>query len=439
MADSGGVFRGNDRFLIRRRLGAGGAGVVYEAFDRERQERVALKTLLRTNASGIYRFKREFRTLAGVAHQNLVSLYELIATDDTWFFTMELVDGVSFLDHVRAPTASGANHGRTRAALGQLALGLNALHAGGRLHRDLKPSNVLVTRAGRVVILDFGISAELGTPDAHLQTVEDGLCGTVAYMAPEQFLGEQTTAACDWYAVGTMLYEALVGHLPFAGDSIQILSSKVLGEFDHPDALARLAPPDLAALTLALLDRSPDARPTGEEVLRRLGVAHRVDRPTARMATTGEYALVGRREHMQALDAAFAAVRDGRHVSLYVHGPSGIGKSRLVEQFTSAVARQDDAVVLTGKCYVRESVPNKALDGVIDSLSRYLRGLDANDVVDLMPDDVSALLRVFPILERVGAIADGPHPESVVGDARELRRRAVAALGALLATLARGR
>ena len=440
MAESAGDFRGNDRFLIRRRLGAGGAGVVYEAFDRERQERVALKTLLRTSASTIYRFKREFRTLAGVAHQNLVTLYELIATDETWFFTMELIDGVSFLDHVRTPTASGANHGRMRAALGQLAQGLIALHAGGRLHRDLKPSNVLVTRAGRVVILDFGISAEMGTGDVHLQTVDDGgLCGTVAYMAPEQFLGEPTTPASDWYAVGTMLYEALVGHLPFAGDSIQILSSKVLGEFDHPDALARLAPPDLAALTLAMLDRSADARPTGDEILHRLGVANRLDRPTARVTTTGEHALVGRREHMQALDAAFAAVRDGRHVSLYVHGPSGIGKSRLVEQFTSAVARQDDAVVLTGKCYVRESVPNKALDGVIDSLSRYLRGLDANDVVDLMPDDVGALLRVFPILERVGAIADGPHPESVVGDARELRRRAVAALRALLTTLARRR
>jgi serine/threonine protein kinase len=436
MADSARDFRGNDRFLIRRRLGAGGAGVVYEAYDRERQESVALKTLLRTNATGIYRFKREFRTLAGVAHQNLVSLYELIATDETWFFTMELIDGVSFLDHVRAPTASGANYGRTRAALGQLARGLCALHAAGRLHRDLKPSNVLVTRAGRVVILDFGIAAELGTADAHLRTVEDGLCGTVAYMAPEQFLGEQTTAASDWYAVGTMLYEALVGHLPFKGDSIQILASKVLGEFAHPEALARVAPPDLVALTLALLDRSAAARPTGEDVLRRLGVANRIERPIARFMLGDDSSLVGRREHMQALESAFATVRDGQHVSMYVHGPSGIGKSRLVEQFTSTIARQDGAVVLTGKCYVRESVPNKALDGVIDSLSRYLRGLDPGDVVGLMPDDVSALLKVFPVLERVEAIADGPHPESVVGDARELRRRAVAAFRTLLSTLA---
>jgi hypothetical protein len=437
MGPSASDFRGNDRFLIRRRLGAGGAGVVYEAYDRERQERVALKTLTRANAAGIYRFKREFRALAGVAHQNLVGLYELIASDDSWFFTMELIDGVSFLDHVRAPTASGANHGRTRAALGQLARGLSALHAAGRLHRDLKPSNVLVTRAGRVVILDFGISAELGTPDAHLQTVEDGLCGTVAYMAPEQFLGEPTTAAADWYAVGTMLYEALIGRLPFSGESLQILAAKVLGEFDRPDELAHFAPPDLAALAVALLDRSPDARPTGDDVLRRLGVPTRHESTVPRASPARDRMLIGRGEHMQVLEAAFATVREGQHVSIYVHGPSGIGKSRLVEQFTTTVAQQDDAVVLTGKCYVRESVPNKALDGVIDSLSRYLRALDPTDVVALLPEDLSALLRVFPVLERVDAIADAPHRESVVSDARELRRRAVAALRALLVTLAR--
>jgi hypothetical protein len=151
-------------------------------------------------------------------------------------------------------------------------------------------------------------------------------------------------------------------------------------------------------------------------------------------------ALVGRLTHMQALESAFAAVRDGQHqVSIYVHGPSGIGKSRLVERFTTAVTRQDGAVVLTGRCYVRESVPNKALDGVVDALSRYLRTLDADEVVSLMPDDVSPLLRLFPVLQRVEAVADAMHSETMMGDPRELRRRAVAALRALLVTLARRR
>src|SRR5687768_13154347 len=106
-------FEGTDRFAIRRRLGSGGMGVVYEAFDRSRGERVALKTLLRADAAAIFRFKREFRTLANLVHPNLVSLYELHADRDQWFFTMELVEGVTFVKYVR-PRVNGDGGAGTR-------------------------------------------------------------------------------------------------------------------------------------------------------------------------------------------------------------------------------------------------------------------------------------------------------------------------------------
>ena len=85
-------FRGTDRFQIQRRLGAGGFGVVYEAFDQERESVVALKTLKNVTPEALYRFKREFRSLAGITHRNLVQLYELVSRDDEWFFTMERID-----------------------------------------------------------------------------------------------------------------------------------------------------------------------------------------------------------------------------------------------------------------------------------------------------------------------------------------------------------
>src|SRR5215469_15376011 len=103
---AGGEFPGTDRFEVRRRLGAGAYGVVYEAFDRERGSPVALKTLRPGNVEALYRLKREFRALADITHPNLVALHELLTEDDQWFFTMELVDGTNFLRYVQGRPSS---------------------------------------------------------------------------------------------------------------------------------------------------------------------------------------------------------------------------------------------------------------------------------------------------------------------------------------------
>jgi len=211
-------FSGNDRFLVRRRLGQGGMGVVYEADDTERGGVVALKTLHNVDPRALYRFKAEFRTLADVAHPNLVRLGELFGDGNVWFFTMELVDGQDFLSWVRGATSTAtvtmadsevltsprllpraptgptplapgvppppADERRLRAALRQLAQGISALHAAQKVHRDIKPSNVMVTRAGRVVLLDFGLATDVDQPDRldNNATIVD----TTPYMAPEQ-------------------------------------------------------------------------------------------------------------------------------------------------------------------------------------------------------------------------------------------------------------
>jgi serine/threonine protein kinase len=146
------------RLSILRKLGEGGMGVVYEAFDAQRIGRVALKTLTRLDAANVYRLKNEFRALADVTHENLVRLHELFAEDDAWFFTMELVAGERFDAWARPESA--LDERRLRAALPQLVLAMSAIHSAGKLHRDLKPSNVLVTPEGRIAVLDFGLAVD---------------------------------------------------------------------------------------------------------------------------------------------------------------------------------------------------------------------------------------------------------------------------------------
>ncbi|MCA9664004.1 MAG: protein kinase, partial [Myxococcales bacterium] len=430
-----GRFLGTPRYGVGRELGRGAFGVVYEAFDRQREKRVALKVLRELSGDALYRFKREFRSLSDVSHENLVELYELVSDGERWFFAMELVRGVTFLQHVAAPT----HEQRLRRAMLGLARGVDALHRAAKLHCDIKPSNVLVGGSGQVKLLDFGLVTE---SQSSQRSADETVFGTVAYMAPEQAAGAASPAS-DWYAVGAMLYEALTGRLPFMGTPMQILVAKQHGEVAPiRDAPAELR--DLATLAGRMLARDAKQRPEAEEILARLGDdedsgPHRVGRrarvSTAPFEQQGRR-FVGRRHELARLRAAYqrAAEREGAAVVVNVFGGSGMGKTTLVRHFLDGLREERDAVVLLGRCYEHESVPFKSVDSLIDSLCRYLRRLDSNDVDRLLPRDVRALARLFPVLDRVGSIARAPCVRG--GDERQLRLRAFAALRELLARIA---
>jgi hypothetical protein len=432
---------------VVRELGRGGMGVVYQAYDCKRRQMVALKTMQGVEPSALYRFKAEFRTLAGLTHPNLVTLYELVAEGGLWFFTMELLEGATFLAHVRSdvspastPDSTGLTPpqlGRLRSALRQLAAGVQALHQAGKLHRDIKPGNVLVTRQGRVVLLDFGLAADLDRSGEHL-SLRPHLLGTVTYMAPEQAACRPVSPASDWYALGSMLYEALTGRPPFGGTLFEILRNKQ--DLDPPDpaSLVQGIPDDLGALCEDLLCRDPRQRPSGEDVRRRLGTETAQSTPalaTGITATT-EVPLIGRAQHLEALEAAFHACRQGRAVRLYVHGRSGVGKTALVQRFLDGLAERNEAVVLSGRCYEQESVPYKALDSLVDSLSRCLEALPLLEAQALLPRDIGALARVFPVLRRLEAVACAPGRGGAVSDPHEIRRRGLTALRELLGRMA---
>ena len=409
-----GDFGGNARFQVLSRLGAGPMGVVYRARDLAQGREVALKTLQHFDPAGLYRFKHEFRSFANVSHPNLVTLYELISDEDRWFFTMELVEGVDF----RRWIANG-DVDRLRDAFRQLALGVEALHATGRLHRDIKPSNVMVDSRGRVVLLDFGLVSARRSASAG-DSILDPMGGTPPYMSPEQAGGAELGPACDWYSVGAMLYDILAGRLPFEGTVIEVLDAKIRRE--APPLRRDGIPENLAELATALVHRNPDERPKGSEVLRRLRSAHV---PTGMPAQGPAPVFLGRRSQLEALEAAQARAREGTPVTVLVQGRSGMGKTTLVDRFLGRIRADPRATVLAGRCYERESVPYKALDSVIDSLSQRLRRLRDQAEVPL-PRDVDSLVRLFPVLRQAPAVATASRPAVEIPDPQELRRGSAA-------------
>jgi len=443
------AFIGEPRFELKRRLGAGGFGIVHEVYDHARGAEVALKTLARLDAAALYRFKREFRALADVRHRNLVELYELVSAGNDWLLVMELVRGTDVLSWIRGsrePVDKAAitrdfapDFAKLRDALVQLAEGVNALHTAGKLHRDIKPSNVLVEeQTGRVVVVDFGISTELHDHTAQ-NSEQNAIAGTPEYMAPEQGTGDMLTTAADWYALGVLLFEALTGRLPYVGSPLQILLDKQRYEAPRPSELAKGLPQDLAALCVDLLRIRPEMRPNGPEILRRLGGA------TAQASVSGvrhnapntraERALiVGRDEELAALHKAYDATRAGQPTTVLVGGRSGMGKTALVRHFLDTI--EPDSIVLSGRCYAQESVPYKALDAVIDELSRALLRLPASEAAAVVPRDAAALVRLFPVLQRVGAIAEAPRRPIGSADPQQLRMRGFGALRELLARVA---
>jgi serine/threonine protein kinase len=336
---------GTDRYRVRRCIGTGGVGAVYEAFDAERGVAVAVKKLRHFSPATLYLFKQEFRTLADVHHPNLVRLYELVATEERdVFFTMELVRGTDIVAHVRP--RGETDFGGLRDALRQLVEGVRALHAAGKLHRDIKPSNVLVTPEGRVVLLDFGVATELSRTGDDDHEDHQPIVGTAAYMAPEQATGAAPTPASDWYGVGALLFEALVGSAPFLGSVAEVLRMKGTVTPPPPSACVQGVPPDLDALCVALLHRTPEMRPASEEILRLLGVSRSGSVEAVRVPAAevgGAAKLVGRREQLVALREAFEETRDGRSITVNVLGPSGMGKSSLVQQFLDDLAASNAA------------------------------------------------------------------------------------------------
>ena len=454
---------GISRFELIRCLGAGATGTVFEALDVTTRARVALKVLHEQTGLALLRFKQEFRVLAELTHPNVVRFGGLFEERGQFYLTMELVEGQEFLEFVRPMppgtdgrvhsgdeethplSRRGASHSgelaiprrqawhgsrghpglldieRLRTGLRQLASGLMALHAAGLVHRDVKPQNILVTSAGRVVLLDFGLAVSISEGNSA------DIAGTMAYMAPEQALGQNVQGSADWYSVGVILHEALTGQLPISHQRFRNFWAEAKAKAPSLAAARPELTGDLGVLSSRLLEFIPEQRPAEDAIAGCLDMQVDVERGRAGFRSQVQFrggSFVAREKELEILRAALVRARGGAFPIVCIEGESGIGKSTLMRQLMSDLRRDREVVVLASRCYESESMHYRGVDGVVDALVRHLQLLIGEEESFPAPDNVDYLAEVFPVFRAIPGLEGTSRPEGFDIDPQNARQRA---------------
>jgi serine/threonine-protein kinase len=249
-----------DRYRLVRMIGSGGMGTVWEAEDETLGRPVAVKVLSESLAAGeraVRRFEREAQAAARLSGPYIAAVYDFGRSEGRPYIVMELVRGETLEDRLAREGPLPPQEASRIAT--QVAEALQEAHGAGIVHRDVKPGNVMLTPAGDVKVMDFGIAAAAW---AERVTTSGLVLGTPSYLAPEQAKSEKTTPASDVYALGAMLYEMVAGRPPFVAESPVALALAHIREDPRPlDQVADGVPASLASASMAALAKDPAERP----------------------------------------------------------------------------------------------------------------------------------------------------------------------------------
>ncbi len=354
----------NGRYRVEARLGGGGMGEVYRAWDSSLGRDVAVKIVSAARLSDPdlrKRFAREAQAASALNHPNIVSVFDAGESDAGPFLVMELITGRTLRAILREPpdVTLATDFGR------QIARALAAAHAAGIVHRDIKPENVMVREDGYVKVLDFGIARVAAVSAAHDETTEaetggaltgTSVIGTAAYMAPEQARGGTVGPPTDIFALGLLLYELASGRHPFASAAGALGSvARMMSETPIPPSrLNADVPPVLDALILRMLGLEPAARPTAADVDRALSTLTGGTLAAVR-SSRGRTHVVGREEVEAELARAFESAVTGTGMVVAIGAEPGLGKTTVVEQFLEIVAASRPCLIARGRCSERHA------------------------------------------------------------------------------------
>lgn len=257
-------------FKLLRMIGEGAMGMVIQAEDTGLRRIVALKVLRKQLAAGekgkktIEQFLREARAAAALEHPNIVRVYEINQHAGWWYIAMEMVDGNSLQEIIKA--AGCLPEGRACPIIADAALALQAAHEVGMIHRDVKPGNILVTRNGRGKLTDFGL-VRVDDPNDPDDTYARKSIGTPMYMAPEIIRHQPISPAVDIYGLGATLYYTLTGRPPYCAEKIEdILDQHLNNAPPNLQDYLEQSSPTLTTLIQRMMAKDPTARPSAAEV-----------------------------------------------------------------------------------------------------------------------------------------------------------------------------
>jgi serine/threonine protein kinase len=391
-----------NEFVLQKLLGSGSSGFVYRAFDIKTGRCTALKLLKQGSPDDLLRNKLGFRRMMSLVHPNLVRVDRIYQLGSHIALSMEEIDGLTLNRTIQQYKKLDPHlaYARLMELMRDIASGLAMMHSNGYIHRDVKPDNLMVDRDDVGHVIDYGLVDSFDLDQGSFGA-RGFLVGTPRYFAPEVIWGQKYLPAGDIFSLGIVMLDAL--------RKIQKTSDRRQPGLErsdtnrHDDAeriheaikeLHDSVPSVIRTACREMLAGHPADRPTAME-LSRLGLPH-----SQRVLWSLEQPIIGRDSELGDIQSWLTGVFDGNVGRLHLTGPSGIGKTRLIQEIVKYIDSKKWGQVFQAQCRVREDQPLQAFDQICDAITnRYLKG--DREKIELDPVSSTILQNAFPVLKSV--------------------------------------